>query len=379
MHPARPASWHPLRLAAATLVALGVVSACSADSASADGSSSGDVAPGGGDAGASSSGSSGASSTSSSSSGSSGSSSGAPDAGPGAADPTKDGPWATTTAEASVAATQTTAALTLTVVLPSSGPSSGPFPVVFFAPEFQIPVKAYTAYATRLATHGLATVLVQAADGGFFDANVARDGKNLSAALAWAKAPGAALAGKLDATHAAAMGHSRGGKAATLAALADAGFKALLALDPVDTTPPAACNPVTECPDATAAIGQLEVPFLVLGETLDVTGATGQACAPAPDNYATFWSAAPSPALEVTVNGAGHASFVPDQTACGLGCTFCRTGTRPVDEVVTLSSAYAVAFFRKTLASEASWDSWLDGADAQVRWVTPGVVTLRKK
>lgn len=361
-------------VASTSLVAL---VACSGnDAAAPEASTSGGASSTSSSSGASGTTSSGASTSSTSSSSSSSGSSG--DAGAALADPTKDGPFTTSSADATVPATANTKALSVSVVHPSAGPSAGPYPVVVFSPGFLVSVGAYKAYATRLATHGIATILVDP-DNGFTDVDVARDGRDLSATLSWAKAPGGALAGKLDATRGGAMGHSRGGKAAVLAAVADPAIKALLALDPVDTKPPLSCNETTECPDASTAISKLKVPFLTLGETLDASGGLGGACAATADNYTTFFASAPSPALEVTVVGAAHMAFVPDQASCGFPCSSCKTWTRPVDEVVSLASSYAVAFFRKTLAGESGWDGWLTGAEAQAKWVTPGVATIRSK
>lgn len=354
------------------LAVLGIVSACGAD---VDAPASGASSSGGAEAGLPDAPSSSSGSTSSSSSTSSGA---VGDAAPTLADPSKDGPYATASADGTVPAAATTGALTVKIVYPSSGPTGGPYPVVVFAPGFLVPATAYTAYATRLASHGVATLLVEAGNGAT-DVDVARDARELSATLAWAKTAPGALAGKLDAARAGVMGHSRGGKAAVLAAVADAGFKGLLALDPVDTKPPLPCDP-SQCPDASESIAGLKVPLLVLGETLDGTaGLLGQACAPAADAYTTFFAGAPSPAIEVTVVGAGHMSFVPDQAACGLSCTTCKTPTRSSPEVVSVSSSYAVAFFRKTLAGEAGWDTWLTGADASATWVKSGIVSARWK
>lgn len=362
----------------ASLVAVGVSVAVSAAC-----SSSGDAAVAeqtdGGTSATSSSGNedTGAASTSSSTSSSSSSSSGGNDAATTSADdPRKEGPYTAAEASASVPSGANNDALTLRVIYPAAGPAAGPYPVVFFAPGYQVDVSAYAPYGTRLATHGIVTVLVSFSQAA---TNQARDGKNLEAALAWAASPGAMLAGKIDAARAGVSGHSRGGKAAVLAAAANTGFKALLALDPVDSKPPLPCS-ATNCPDGSDASAQFKVPSAYLGETLDGTaGFGGQACAPAADNYTTFYASSPAPSLEVTVNGAGHMSFVADVDQCGFACNFCKDGTRPGDEVVAIASAYLTSFFRRHLKNETAYDAYLTGTEAQARWVTPGAIALRSK
>jgi pimeloyl-ACP methyl ester carboxylesterase len=176
------------------------------------------------------------------------------------------------------------------------------------------------------------------------------------------------------------MGHSRGGKAAVLAAARDPRFAAVLGLDPVDSKPPLGCDAQTECPDSRDALASLSIPSAFLGETTDATGGGfGQACAPADGNYATYYAKARSPSLEVTIAGANHVSFVDDPTACGVTCSFCKAATAKQADVLGLAYAMSVAFFERHLRGATSYQAYLDGAKAQALWASTGLAAIRSK
>jgi dienelactone hydrolase len=251
-----------------------------------------------------------------------------------------------------------------------------PYPIVVFGHGFLIPPDAYTAYLSELASFGYVAVSSDYPDPADGPVDNINDGYDLAAGLDWALAS-KTLNGRVDVTRAGVMGHSRGGKAAVLAALQDHRFKAVYGLDPVDSPPPApvTCNPVTQCPDAYLEIAALQVPTLFVGETLDSLGAL--ACAPASGNYAVFYAHANAPSIEVTVNGASHVSFVPDWNACGLACEVCQTPTLPQASAVSLASSYAVAFFERNLRGDAAYQTWLDGAQARARFGGEATITSK--
>jgi predicted dienelactone hydrolase len=237
--------------------------------------------------------------------------------------------------------------------------------VVIIAHGFQLPAKQYYGYAERLATHGLIACTADfPAD---FQANHVANAQDLSGALDWvlvqSTAGGSALQGKVDINQIGVMGHSLGGKVSVLAAKADTRFKAVLGLDPVDAA--TGCD-ATKCPDASNAL-PLPIPTAFLGETLDSTG-TFQACAPAADNYQTFFAKAAAPSIEVTLNGANHMSFIDDVATCGLPCTFCKPATLPGTDALAIARSYAVAFFARHLRAETGYDAWLTGSLATQKW-----------
>jgi chlorophyllase len=298
-----------------------------------------------------------------------------PDSATAAADPTGVGPFAITELDRSTTVAATGDVVPLHVAVPTG---KGPFPVLVFAHGFQIPSSQYYGTIRRLASFGY-VALTADYPAGFTSVNTVRDAKNLVGALDWAKAA-AELAGKVDATKSGVLGHSRGGKAAVLAAAADSRFAAVLGLDPVDAKPPLPCDATTECPDSRDALAGLAIPSAMLGETLDgAGGGLGQACAPAAGNFETFYAKAKSPSYSVTINGASHMSFVEDLAACGFTCSACKTATTKQDDVLSLARAFAVAFFERHLKGDAAYSAYLDGAKAKALWVTTGRASISSK
>jgi dienelactone hydrolase len=245
--------------------------------------------------------------------------------------------------------------------------------VIVVAHGFQLPASQYYAYLTRLASFGY-VALTADYPAGFFNPNNVENAKDLLAALDWsASAP--QLAGKADATHAGLTGHSLGGKLSLLAATMDARVKASITLDPVDSS--MGCN-AQDCPDVSQLMPTLHIPTAFVGETTDAMGGF-QPCAPAADNYSTFYAGATSPSLEVTVNGANHMSFLDDVSTCGFVCGFCNMASAPNAQVNDLSKAFVTAFYERYLRGDTAYDAYLTGAVAQSRYVASGQATLTSK
>jgi dienelactone hydrolase len=293
------------------------------------------------------------------------------------ADPTKAGPHETITVDGMMAVAASGNTVSMHAVCPADE-SGAPWPVIVFGHGFQISPSAYEAYYQRLASHGFMVVAPDYPDPLMGPVNYFHDGQNLAGGLDWALTEDT-LKTHVDISKAGVMGHSRGGKAAVLAALADPRFKAIYGVDPVDSPPPPSvtCDPQTECPSAYPLISKLSLPTLFVGETLDGDGAF--ACAPSAGNFAVFHANAKPPSLQVTVNGASHVSFVDDLTACGVTCELCQPATADHAAVIELSTAYAVAFFGRHLRGEKGYDSWLTGADAKEHFVTAGLASLESK
>jgi dienelactone hydrolase len=289
-------------------------------------------------------------------------------------DPAKDGPYAITEIDATTKAPLTNDSVSLHVAYPTAGPAAGPYPVVILAHGYTLKPTQYYGYIKRLATFGYVAMTADYTES--LRSNI-KDADDLRGALDWALAA-TELAGKVDAAKVGVMGHSRGGKAAVLAASRDARFKAVLGLDPVDSASPLGCDPVTECPDASSAMASLSIPSAFLGETTDQTGVF-QPCAPAADNYTTFYGSAPSKSLEVTLLGANHMSFLDDPKTCGTTCSFCNAETGTHADLISLARAMTVSFFERNLRGDAAQDAYLTGAQAQSRYVTPGLATIRSK
>ncbi len=286
-------------------------------------------------------------------------------------DPDLAGPYATAETTDSITAVDGSD-MALFAAYPTAGPSAGPYPVIVVAHGFQIPASKYASYVRRLATHGFVALTADYPTS-FLGVSNVDNAADLLAALDWA-ATAPALVGIADAGRAGMTGHSMGGKLALLAASFDDRIKAAITLDPVDGS--MGCSP-SDCPDVSNLM-PLAIPTGFLGETTDAVG-TLQACAPAADNFHTFYAGTTSPSIEVTVIGANHMSFIDDVAGCGFTCGLCNPATADVAAVHALSLAYVTAFYRRWLGGEVAYDAFLTGAEAQARYVATGAATIAFK
>ncbi|MCC6665413.1 MAG: hypothetical protein IT375_16790 [Polyangiaceae bacterium] len=294
-----------------------------------------------------------------------GASSGGAGGGGPVADPSKPGTNGGTPFDGTASVAATKHQVPMHCVLPV-GSSSATAPVILIGHGFQLPAKQYNGYADRLASHGFIACTVDFPAG--FSPNHAGNAQDMVGALDWvlvqSASGGSPLQGKVDINQIGVMGHSLGGKVSVLAAKTDARFKAVLGLDPVDAA--TGCTDKTLCPDASDSL-PLPIPTAFLGETLDATGSF-QACAPAADNYQTFFAKAGAPSVEVTLNGANHMSFIDDLASCGLTCNFCQKATLPSADALDIARAYSVAFFARHLRGQTGYDAWLTGDLAKQKW-----------
>jgi hypothetical protein len=152
--------------------------------------------------------------------------------------------------------------------------------------------------------------------------------------------------------------------------------RAVVALDPVDAS--GRCDPML-CPDV-SALPPAQIPIAYLGETLDAMPRFGsQACAPAADNYTTFYATAASPTLEVTIEGAAHPSFLDDPATCGLACMACQAATTPQPTIIGIVRAVSVAWFERHLRGIAAYDTYLGGMESTRRWVDTGQARIQRR
>ena len=252
------------------------------------------------------------------------------------------------------------------------GPSAGPYPVVIVAHGFQLPVTQYYNYVRRLASFGYVALTADYKASPIGMDNV-KNAKDLLGAIDWA-AQAAPLAGLADTDNVGATGHSLGGKLSLLAATMDTRIKATITLDPVDGS--MGCQP-QNCPD-TSMLMPLPIPTGFIGETTDASGGF-QSCAPAADNFETFYAGTTSPSLSVTAIGANHMSFLDDVASCGLTCSFCNAATAPNAQVNAMSQAFVVAFYERHLRGLVAYDDYLTGATAQERYVATNQATIASK
>lgn len=286
-------------------------------------------------------------------------------------DPDKDGPCEVGELEETIQVGN--AQVPVYAYYPTGGPVDGPYPVVTVAHGFNIGPELYTEYARRLASHCYVALNVDHRGYLFQPVDHPAYAKQLLAAVDWA-ATEPALQDIVDTDNVGTTGHSLGGKISVLAATYDARVKASITLDPVDGA--TMCPNMMVCPDVSGLL-PISIPLGFLGGTLDGDGF--MACAPKAENYQTFYAAAGSPALEVTVVGASHPSFVDDVNACGLSCAFCDQSMLDPAIVSALSRAYVVAYFGRHLRGNPGYDTYLTGAEAQARYVDMGYATIKSK
>lgn len=258
---------------------------------------------------------------------------------------------------------------------PVGGPTPGPYPVVVVAHGFQLPATQYTNYIKRLATFGYVAITADFPTS-FFGMDNQKNAKDLISAIEWA---GSKPEMKADTANVGMTGHSLGGKLALLAATLDSRVRASITLDAVDGGggPGGGCNPPT-CVDVSALMPQLQIPTGFLGETIDSSGGI-QSCAPAAENYLTFFEGANPPTFEVTVKGANHMSFLDNVATCGATCSFCNKATLDNATVNELARAYVTAFYERYLRGNTGYDTYLTGAEAQTRYVDTSLVVINKK
>ncbi|MFO0552944.1 MAG: hypothetical protein U0271_31440 [Polyangiaceae bacterium] len=288
-------------------------------------------------------------------------------------DPNLDGPYSTSSVDDSINVAGSGDTVPLTAYYPVSGPNNGPYPLVVIAHGFQLPASQYTNYATRLASFGYVAVLADYPTS-FFGLSHVDVATDLLASVDWALAD-ATVGGLIDSQKIGMTGHSLGGKTSLLAATMDSRVRAVIGIDPVDSS--MNCS-AADCPDVSMLMPTLAIPTGFVGETTD-SGGGFQPCAPAADNYATFYAGAQAPSFSVTVNGANHMSFLDDVASCGFTCSFCQTATADNATVNDLAVAYVTAFFERRLRNLTAYDDYLTGATAQARYVTPGLATITSK
>ena len=295
------------------------------------------------------------------------------DAGPAAADPSMTGPYTITQIDGTFTVTASGDSVPMHGAYPTAGPTAGPYPVVVLAHGFQLPVTEYVGYLEALASFGYVALTADYPDPLLGPIDNVEDAQDISGGLDWASTD-STLAGLVDLSKAGVMGHSRGGNGAVLAASMDPRFLAVLGLDPVAASPTSAT-----CPDARVAMAGLHIPSLLMGETLDGSGGLlGMSCAPLALDYQTFYAAANSPSIQVTVNGANHMSFLDNPSTCGIVCGACQTATADHTTVINMLFAFTVAFFERNLRGNTGDQTYLTGAEAQSRY-TPALISIVSK
>jgi dienelactone hydrolase len=255
-------------------------------------------------------------------------------------DPASDGSYAVVQTDITLHVNNRTAGATTFV--PTGAPA--PRPLVWISPGFQMQRAQYASYAHHLASWGFTVVLADYTDKGFFPSHQ-QLADDVHAGITWALAE-SSLA--IDPAKIATAGHSLGGKISMLVAAGDPRVTAVVGWDPVDGG-----SAPTVVPGEMALIHGA---VAVIGETTDGAG-QGMPCAPIANNYQTFYGAAASPALAMTIDGAQHMDWVDDMS-CSL-CGFCAAGTASASRARDATKRLNVAWLRAHLLGDSAMSTWL--------------------
>ncbi len=245
-------------------------------------------------------------------------------------------------------------------------------PAIVLLHGFQIEGQLYYGTAEHIASFGYIVCVPEYPAG--LRPNHVQNADEVRGTIDWLLA--SSFAGRIDTTKIGVAGHSLGGKIGVLAAKSDSRIKAYLGLDPVDGA--RFCN-AQNCPDGTEML-PLTIPMGILGETIDeMAGRSGQACAPAEENYRTFYTPAASPAVEITLPKANHVSFVDDIMACGFACRFCLPEQADHSDLLKMIRSFSVAFLEVYLKGNSAYQSYIDGSEATRLYISPGDAVVQKK
>lgn len=256
-------------------------------------------------------------------------------------DPANDGEFAVSVTSAMIPGATQGRSLAATIYAPMTGPT--PRPLVIVSPGFQMARAQYASYAQHLASWGFVVVLTDYAESGFF-VDHARLAADVAAVIDWSIAQTSL---STDPARVATAGHSLGGKISVFAATVDSRIRAVIGWDPVDSNNPSV---------APEKMASLTAAVALVGETTNGSGG-GMPCAPAADNFSSFYAASPSPALAMTVVGADHMDWV-DDPSCSL-CGFCSPGAASAELARRVTRRLDVAWLRRHLLSDATMDPWL--------------------
>ncbi|MCO4773828.1 MAG: hypothetical protein KDA24_27600, partial [Deltaproteobacteria bacterium] len=288
-------------------------------------------------------------------------------------DPSTAGPLAFTSGSGSFSSFDGSS-IPIETYIPSG---AGPFPVIVFSHGFQLSPADYVSWGEHLAGWGYLTVMPDLPGSIIIPVTHVDLAAHLGALLDDVVARGASVSGPYgavaDSSAITLAGHSMGGKVSLLLASQDARPVAVFGIDPVDAGGGPLVGVTPDYPSVTPELmPQVTVPLVLLGETTNSTGGLGGACAPAADNFQQYFADATSPALEIDVLGANHMSFL-DNPFC-LSCLACPTGTDDPAVSRALAQGRLVAFLKSFVDGDASFDTWLTGAEASDD-VSAGLVT----
>ncbi len=257
----------------------------------------------------------------------------------------------------------------------------GEYPVVVFQHGFNLQADYYDTLLAHVASHGFVVVAPQMYVPSQFPVGQPTTPEEAASALALWQAlpvqlPAALPTGTIPrADLLGVVGHSRGAKVIWLNLAQDTDLVlAAVGLDPVDSDG----NFLSPEPRAIPSGGlNFSLPSLFIGTGLGPVpiNAFSPACAPAGDNYISFYDGAQSPAYELTATEYGHLDMLEDNPpGCGLTCSACTDGSGPRGAMRRASAGWIVALMRDVLQGGAPADNVLLTPSS-----APVAATLRNK
>ena len=197
----------------------------------------------------------------------------------------------------------------------------GPFPLVIITPGFLISADQYTSYAERLASWGYVVVSYDFVQQALDPTNDLACVDLLEELILWC-GTSIPLGRVCDADNVMLVGHSRGAKIATLAAIQDSRVKCLCLVDPVDVTVYAPLS--AGYPSATDALKMAReaIPVCIVG------GGKGGDCAPLESNYDLYYKSSRGPTWKAVIEEAGHLQFIDSRASTAMGLV-CQAGSSP--------------------------------------------------
>ncbi len=233
--------------------------------------------------------------------------------------------------------------LKISAWVPHGGSSIGlkaPFPLVVVTPGFLIGADQYNSYAERLASWGYAVVSYDFTQQVLDPTTDIESLELLEELIDWCATSGSVLSKVSDPENVMLIGHSRGGKISTLAAIKDRRVKSLFLLDPVDVTvytPEDRINYPSATVALSASPATQRLPVCIVG-----AGGGGD-CAPLESNYDLFYKAARGPTWKTVVEEAGHLQFLDQRGATAMGA-FCQAGKSTDDDIKDVARLMMVAW-----------------------------------
>lgn len=206
-------------------------------------------------------------------------------------------------------------------------------------PGFLLGADQYTSYAERLASWGYVAVTYDRTQAALDPVSDVVCVSFLRDLIDWCRTS-VPLGNLCDSNSVYLIGHSRGGKISTLAAVEDPRVQAIFVIDPVDVTVYAPLSP--SYPSAVAALQGMGATGRALPLAVVGSGRGGD-CVPESSNYEKFFAASEAAAWEAVVEDAGHLQFLDGRGGQAMDLV-CAAGKVPDGVVSEITAAMMVAW-----------------------------------